>query len=180
MKVKSNDKNPTRSPAVAARRRRKAFALRLSGLTWAAVGEVMGISGTAAQLLAHRHTQKTGTALPERRAASRSSLSTRDRHRLNRQATAVRMQDAGESLRAIALVLSTSPAVASRLINEGRSARHAEALELLPGQDEGRLNAAAASALHRAGRTWREVEERMGKQAVARARRAPRLKRKAA
>jgi hypothetical protein len=180
MKEKKQDKNPTRSPAIAARRRQKAFSLRLKGLTWAAVGESMGISGTAAQLLAHRHTQKTGTALPERRAGSRSSISTRDRHRLKRQATAVRMQDAGESLRAIALVLSTSPAVASRLINEGRTPRHAEALELLPGQDEGRLNAAAALALHRAGLTWRDVEERMGKQAVARARRGSKEKRKAA
>jgi orotate phosphoribosyltransferase-like protein len=171
--LKKQDQNPTRSPAIAARRRKKAFALRLKGLTWAAVGESMGISGTAAQLLAHRHTQKTGAELPERRVASRSSLSTRDRHRLNRQSTAVRMRDAGESLSAIADALSTSPAVASRLVNEARSHRLRE-------REERELNAAAATALHRAGLTWSAVEERMGKQAVARARRTPRLKRKAA
>jgi transposase len=162
--LKNLDQNPTRSPAIAARRRKKAFALRLKGLTWAAVGETMGISGTAAQLLAHRHTEKTGAALPERRLASRSSLSTRDQHRRARQGAALRMQGEGKSLKAIARALSTSPAVASRLVNEARSHRLRE-------REERELNAAAAKALHRAGLTWAAVEERMGKQAVGRARR---------
>ena len=164
--MKNNSQNPTKSPAIAERRRKQAFALRSTGLTWAAVGEAMGISATAAQLLVHRH-----DAPPPRRAGMPlRSLRARDVRRVHRQALAVQMQSQGKMLSQISEALKTSNAVASRLLNGGRSERHAQALALLQAREQKRDETKAALALHRAGCTWVVVEERMGRAAVIRAR----------
>ena len=167
-----NSQNPTKSPLVAARRRQQAFALRTSGMAWSAVGEHMGITATAAQLLALRHVRATGEVIPSA-LPTRMDLTRAARERLDRQSQAVRLHADGHPLVDIAAALSTSPSVASRLLRAGSGERHREARRLLQAREDRRLNAQAAQALHRAGLTWGAVAERLGRAAVYRARRTP-------